>query len=75
MPFLVRPREAPGLFKHAHDLFVRNLLKVPVPEADSFEFSRQQETNEIVGLWAQELSGLGCADGYGENEPVRVQAP
>jgi hypothetical protein len=33
----VRLRPAPGLFEQAHDLSIRDLVEVPVPEADGLE--------------------------------------
>jgi hypothetical protein len=36
----VRLRPAPGLFEQAHYLFIRNLVEVPVPEADGLEVGR-----------------------------------
>ena len=48
----VRPCGAPDLFEQAHHLFVRDLLEVPVPEADGLEIVGHEQADQVVGLGA-----------------------
>jgi hypothetical protein len=60
-------------FEQSHDLFVRDLLEVPVPEADSLELVRCEKADQIIGLGTQGLDALWRTDRYSENEPTGVQ--
>jgi hypothetical protein len=64
--------ETPGLFEQAYNLSIRNLREVPVIETDGFEVLGRLQTDQIVGLSAEQLGGLLRADGDGENEPSWV---
>jgi len=41
-----------GLVEQAHDLLVRDLLEVSVPEADGFEVVGHEQADQIVRLGA-----------------------
>src|SRR5215212_1369016 len=67
----LRAALAPGPFEEFHDLLIRGLLEVPVPEAYGPEISRGLQADQLVHGGPKKLRGLGGAYGCGQDQSSR----
>src|ERR671911_1064561 len=61
----------PGSFEQFHDLLVRGLLEVPVPEAYGPEVRRRLQADQLVHRGPEEGRGLGGAYRCGQDQSSR----